>query len=227
MRCKRMMMDLKWHESFSPTILETTVPQKFVDIINKVGDEVLSDEQKSAKWDWSHKLVGKVHKEVQIPISDKEDKDYLFKIMKQGCLDYLNYAIKNNRANGWYKIAGKDKKPTIKNIHLTQSWIVSQYAGDFNPWHHHTGDFSAGIYLKIPDGMTDEWKVDFEDHYPAKGLIEFCFGEAQDFRSDNVKFKPEVGKFLVFPAWLKHFVYPFRVEGERRMMSFNAHMVSE
>ena len=45
--------------------------------------------------------------------------------------------------------------------------------------------------------------------------------------NDNLKFKPEVGKFLVFPAWLKHFVYPFRVKGERRMMSFNAHMVSE
>ena len=56
MRCKRMMMDPKWHESFSPVILETTVPQKFVDLINKAGDEVLSDEEKSAKWDWSHKL---------------------------------------------------------------------------------------------------------------------------------------------------------------------------
>ena len=119
-------MDPKWHEQFSPVILETTVPQKFVDLINKAGDEVLSDEEKSAKWDWSHKLVGKVHKEIQIPISDKDDKDYLFNIMKQGCLDYLNYAIEHKRANGWYKIAGQDIKPTIDNIHLTQSWIVSQ-----------------------------------------------------------------------------------------------------
>ena len=78
-------MDPKWHEQFSPVILETTVPQKFVDLINKAGDEVLSDEEKSAKWDWSHKLVGKVHKEIQIPISDEDDKDYLFNIMKQGC----------------------------------------------------------------------------------------------------------------------------------------------
>ena len=39
-------MDPKWHESFSPVILETTVPQKFVDLINKAGDEVLSDEEK-------------------------------------------------------------------------------------------------------------------------------------------------------------------------------------
>ncbi len=30
-------------------------------------------------------------------------------------------------------------------------------------------------------------------------MIEFCYGDAQDFRSDNLKFMPEVGKFLVFP----------------------------
>ena len=220
-------MTPRWHEPFSPTILETTVPKKFVDIINKAGDEVLSDNQKSAKWDWSHKLVGKVHKEVQVPIFDEEDREYLFKIMKQGCLDYLNRAREKNKANGWAKIAGKDVKPTIANIHLTQSWIVSSYAGDFNPWHHHSGDFSAGIYLKIPEGMSEEWEEDMKDHDPAKGLIEFCYGDGQDFRSDNLKFKPEVGKFLVFPAWLKHFVYPFTCKGERRMMSFNAHMQVE
>ena len=28
------------HEPFSPTILEAMVPKKFVDIVNKVGDEV-------------------------------------------------------------------------------------------------------------------------------------------------------------------------------------------
>ncbi|NMJ87694.1 MAG: hypothetical protein EX285_07655, partial [Thaumarchaeota archaeon] len=27
-----------------------------------------------------------------------------------------------------------------------------------------------------------------------------------------------------FPSWLRHFVYPFTSEGERRSMSFNAHM---
>ena len=73
--------------------------------------------------------------------------------------------------------------------------------------------------------MNEEIAVDFEDHYPASGLIEFCYGDAQDFRSDNIKFKPEVGKLLVFPSWLKHFVYPFQCDGERRSMSFNAHMV--
>ena len=74
--------------------------------------------------------------------------------------------------------------------------------------------------------MHKEIEEDFEDHYPANGLIEFMFGENQSFRSDNLKFKPEVGKMLVFPSWLRHFVYPFSVEGERRMMSFNASIIN-
>ena len=219
-------MTPKFHEPFSPTILETTAPDRFVDIVNDVADDVLSSEEKSKQWDWSHKLVGKVNKEILIPVTDQDDRSFLFKTMKQGCLDYLLHMIDKKRNNPWTRIE-TGVKPTIDNIHLTHSWVVSQYAGDFNPFHHHNGDFSAGIYLKVPEGMNDEWEEDFQDHYPAKGLIEFGFGESQPFRADNIKFKPEVGKFLVFPSWLKHLVYPFSVEGERRMMSFNATIINK
>ena len=224
-----MMKTPKFHEPFSPAILETTVTQRFVNIVNNVSDDVLSSEEKSKKWDWSHHLVGKVSKEILIPITSKEEMEYLLKTVKQGCLDYLNYIIKKKRNNPWTRMndTNWNKKPTVDNIHLDHSWVVSQYAGEFNPFHHHNGDFSGGIYLKVPEGMNDEWAVDLQDHYPAKGLIEFAYGEPQSFRCDNLKFKPEVGKFLVFPAWLKHLVYPFSVEGERRMMSFNATVVDK
>lgn len=224
MKMKMKKKQSKFHEVFSPTILETQVPDRFVDIINRVGDNVLSNSMSIAKWDWSHKLVGKVSSEVQIPISDKNEKDFLFKIMREKCLEYLNYIISKNRAYLWYKMAGRDTKPTVDNIHLVHSWIVSQYAGEYNPYHHHGGDISAVVYLKIPDGMEEELKKEYEDHYPSNGLIEFMYGENQDMRSDNVKFKPEVGTILLFPSYLKHFVYPFYCDGERRSMSFNAHM---
>ena len=193
-------------------IMESTVPDKFLDIVNDTADKVLDSETASVEWDWSHMLVGKVHKEVQIPVRKKEHREFLFTTMKIACVDYLKESIKNNTSYGWKKIAN-NTEPTIDNIHLTHSWVVSQYAGEYNPWHHHTGDFSA----------VEE---DFKDHYPANGLIEFMFGESQEFRSDNLKFKPELGKLLVFPSWLRHFVYPFKCEGERRSMSFNAHMVN-
>ena len=228
---RKIVMKQKFYEPFSPIIMETTVPNKFVDIMNRIGDSVLSDEAKSIQWDHSDQLVGKVYKEVRIPAPKNEDKEFLFRTMKQGCVDYLNQVIKKGRAKQWallnnFKIAqqGNNIIPTIKNIHLRDSWIVSQYAGDFNPHHHHSGNFSAVIYLKIPEGMEDEWKKDFTDHYPASGLIEFTFAEINDMRSEAIKFKPESGKFLVFPSYLRHFVYPFKCRGERRSMSFNADM---
>jgi len=224
MKKKTLKTPPKFLEVFSPTIMESKVSQRFIDIVNAAGDDVLSSEQKSAKWDWSHKLVGKVSKEIQIPIDDADDRNLLFTTMRQACVDYLNYIISKNRAYGWYKIAGRESKPTLDNIHLTHSWIVSQYAGEYNPYHHHTGDFSAVVYLKIPPNMQKELDKEFTDHYPTNGLIEFMYGENSDMRSDTIKFKPEVGTILVFPSYLKHFVYPFYSEGERRSMSFNAHM---
>ena len=220
---KRKKTQSKFLEAFSPTIMESTVPKRFVDIVNDTGDAVLSDKQKSVQWDWSHKLVGKVSKEVQIPVSNSDDRDFLFKVMRQACLDYLKHIISKNRSYKWSEMAG-DGVPTLDNIHLTHSWIVSQYAGEYNPYHHHSGDFSAVIYLKIPPKMQEELDKELEDHYPTNGLIEFMYGETQDMRSNYLKFKPEVGKLLVFPSYLKHFVYPFYSEGERRSMSFNAHM---
>ena len=217
------MMTPKFHKPFSPTIMESAVPDKFVEIVNVTADKVLNSDTASIEWDWSHKLVGKVHKEVQIPIRNKEHRELLFSTMKNACVDYLKESIKEGNHHSWKKIAG-ELTPTLDNIHLTHSWVVSQYAGEYNPWHHHTGDFSAVVYLKLPPNMDKEIEEDFKDHYPANGLIEFMFGENQNFRSDNLKFKPEVGKLLVFPSWLRHFVYPFKSEGERRSMSFNAHM---
>ena len=39
-----MNNNIIWWEKFSPTIMESQVPQKFIDIINNTGDEVLKDD---------------------------------------------------------------------------------------------------------------------------------------------------------------------------------------
>ena len=221
-----MMSEDKFIEPFSPAILERKVPQKFIDIVNRVGDEVLSDETKSREWDFSENLVGKVSKEVQIPIVDKAEKKYCLDYMKESCLLFLQEMLKKNRTYEWNKLTGvgtsQNLYPSPENIHLANSWIVSQYKGEYNPWHKHSGNFSAVMYLKIPEGMNDFMEKEYEDHYPSSGLIQFMYGESQDFRSDTLTCLPEVGKMYLFPSWLKHSVYPFYCEGERRSLSFNA-----
>ena len=224
-------IEIKMHEPFSPMILETMVPKKFVDIVNKVGDEVLSDDKKSAQWDWSNHLVGKVHKEVQIPIVNKEDGDYCKDILRGSCVSYLKHMISKSCAYVGNMILHHPKHgnlhPTDENINISQSWIVSQYKGEYNPWHQHSGHLSAVIYLKLPKGMDEFFEKESEDHYPVGGAIQFMQGDKQNFRNDTLTFRPEVGKMLVFPSWLKHSVYPFDVDGERRSMSFNAYYVNK
>ena len=222
-----MSDEVKFLEPFSATILERQVPDRFFEIVNQVGDEVLSDDTTSAEWDFSENLVGKVSKEVQIPLTDKEERKYTLDFMKESCLLYLQRMIEKNRSYEWNKMTGigtpVNLYPSIENIHLAQCWMVSQYKNEYNPWHKHSGNFSAVMYLKIPEGMNDFMDWEYNDHYPASGLIQFMYGEAQDFRSDTLMCKPEVGKMFLFPSWLRHSVYPFYCEGERRSLSFNAY----
>ena len=66
---------LRIHTPFSPTIIEYKVPQRFLDIINTSGDAVLPDDGLSKKFDFSDNLVGKVSKEVLIPIMENSDRN--------------------------------------------------------------------------------------------------------------------------------------------------------
>ena len=222
-----MSDEVKFLEPFSASILERQVPDRFIEIVNGIGDEVLSDDTTSAEWDFSENLVGKVSKEVQIPLTDKEERKYTLDFMKESCLLYLQQMIEKNRAYDWNKMTGPgtpvNLHPSIDNIHIAQCWMVSQYKNEYNPWHKHSGNFSSVMYLKIPEGMNDFMDKEYNDHYPASGLIQFMYGEAQDFRSDTLMCKPEVGKMFLFPSWLRHSVYPFYCEGERRSLSFNAY----
>ena len=211
--------------------MQTEVPDKFIKLINKIGDEVLSDDKKSTQFDWSDHLVGKVHKEVQIPMIDPNDANYCKSILKENCLMYLKELISKGRAYIDNMILHHPTKgnlhPTESNINISQSWIVSQYKGEYNPWHQHSGHLSSVIYLKVPKGMDEFFEKEGEDHYPVGGAIQFMQGDKQNFRNDTLTFRPEVGKMLIFPSWLKHSVYPFDVNGERRSMSFNAYYVNK
>ena len=100
-------------------------------------------------------------------------------------------------------------------------WVVSQFAGDFNPVHIHDANLSGVAFLKVPPGFEEEYKK--EDHHPTAGCLEFLGSMPNHFARHSYIVKPEVGDFYLFPSWLAHQVYPFRCEGERRSMAWNVH----
>lgn len=100
-------------------------------------------------------------------------------------------------------------------------WVVSQYAGTPSPVHFHSADISGVLYLKVPEIEAGEEAKTYISGRQA-GYINFLIGGKQRFSKSLISFKPAVGDFYVFPGWLLHGAEPFRGEGERRSMSFNA-----
>lgn len=210
---------MKLISPFSPYMMKTKATPRFMQLVNETGDRVLADPEETKKFDLSPKLVGKVKKEIMIPIENEPDRKYVTDELRNNGFAFLEAMMKKGIAHKWTD-EFDGVVPAPRNLGVLSAWIVSSYAGDYNPWHWHGGDIGGLIYLKIPKGMAGVVKRD-KEHYPSNGLTEFAYGDKQDMRQGTLIIKPRVGDFYVFPSWLRHFVYPFDCEGERRTMSFN------
>ncbi len=105
---------------------------------------------------------------------------------------------------------------------ISALWINNQKQFDFNPPHDHDGALSFVIYLQIPDELKKE-----NDAYVGKsggpGGIQFLYGEGtRDAITYQAQF-PEEGDMYIFPAWLKHYVSPFKSDCTRISVSGNIH----
>jgi len=107
-------------------------------------------------------------------------------------------------------------------VGIASGWYVRSFGGDFNPYHYHTGcNISCVGYLKMPDDINEYWEKEDKDHNPFGGYIDFRYGSIGLNCPNNIKLKPQVGDFYVFPSQLFHCVYPFYTKGERRSFSMN------
>ena len=192
------------YQPFGPSILKTSLPQSYVNSLNAESDRILNDEKLSKDRDWSHNLAGNVKKEIAI------DQNII-----PGFPEFLI-----TMAKVYYKHT-INKEPADGSKVAFRTWVVSQYAGDFNPVHIHDANLSGVAFLKIPSGFSEEYEK--EDHHPTVGCLEFLGSMPNHFARHSYIVKPEVGDFYLFPSWLTHQVYPFRSEGERRSLAFNVH----
>lgn len=108
-----------------------------------------------------------------------------------------------------------------KYLKVREAWVVSQYAGDYNPVHSHESTISGIIYLKVPQGIEQT----FHQEEPSlDGTIQFIYGNyhrpsLQNFGPRVIL--PKAGDMYVFPSYILHTVYPFACKGERRCIAFN------
>jgi len=186
--------------------MRSSIPQNIVDLVNEKADSILGDDQKSNDLDYSSNLAGNVKKEVALSLGEVKS---LETVINKLVTEYI------------MKTVADQFKPENTNMTYT-SWVVSQYAGDFNPMHIHDSQLSGVFFLKVPPGYEEEYRR--EDHYPSVGCLEFLGSVPNTFSKHNWMIKPQIGDLYIFPSWLSHQVYPFRSEGERRSMAFNIHL---
>ena len=111
--------------------------------------------------------------------------------------------------------------PTKINLEIDTIWATDSEENDYNPCHSHFGLMSGVFYLKIPPQVSEvNEEGAFNFHHSEDGYVDVNpYSSIRPKGYDMVI--PEEGKFIIFPAWLKHSVTPFFGPGVRRAVSFN------
>jgi len=196
---------------FGPTMGYYRMPNDVVDELN--------DKMSTRLDDYSDQLVGKVSEELAF---DDDIKLIAQKSLGQFVGKYQNYTEYRNSMGA--KTLDVDNNNYA--LQIVSGWFVRQFENEYNPLHIHTGArLSCVGYLKLPEGIEEEWEEDYKDHHPANGHIQFASGTPSGYTCTNFIIKPQVGDFYVFPSQLFHCVYPFKTKGERRSFSMNMNFI--
>lgn len=109
----------------------------------------------------------------------------------------------------------------FETLKLKNLWINFMHKGDFNPMHTHSGDLSFVLFLKVPDELKQENREYSGTDNVGPGAITFGWGEHLNGFVNQKNVLPETGDFFIFPAGLRHMVYPFKSDVERVSVAGN------
>ena len=176
------------------------------------------EEAEQSHKDHATKLAGVLSKQVAFRNPDLffKDFDYYFEVWNYSLAQWNGEMV---RYEDGKKIVMKE---TPDKYLMEALWCNWQTAGDFNPPHDHGGDLTWVIYLKIPKELDEENKK-YKGRSAGPGGITFVYGENADRKCiTHHSVYPEEGDMIMFPAWLKHWVYPFKSDCTRISVSGNA-----
>ena len=112
------------------------------------------------------------------------------------------------------------KQIEIPHFKVTSLWINYMKANDFNPPHSHTADLSFILYPHVPEDLIQENK-NYKGTAVGPGGVSWVYGEGTQFCTNVVSRMPEARDLYIFPAFLKHWVFPFKSDVERISISGN------
>jgi hypothetical protein len=177
--------------------------------ISNTFKELLISESKKNKMDFRDKLAGIMDHETGY---GEESKKIILPQLSQ-CLGVYNQAYER------YVMKPFEKQPEYV---LTSLWINHQKRNEFNPPHDHDGKLSFVTYLSIPEKLKKENK-EYTGKSCGPGGIQFIYGNGPRDCVTIYSIFPEENDMFIFPAWLKHWVAPFKSNVTRISVSGNVH----
>ena len=204
-------------------LLEAWMPDAMVSGLNTYLDELMEQEDRTSH---AGTLVGQIGHGQQLTMDPNDPRLNDFCQMS-GILatEYLkNFGSTGNNIGE-------------RQVGIDELWSVHSYERDYNPIHDHGTKTIMGIsctsWTKVPEQILDQPTAGSPEYslYNASGNSDGCLAFNYGINSlldverlrppQSFVIKPEVGKYLMFPSWLQHMVYPFEGEGERRTVAAN------
>ena len=195
---------------FPRSILRGTLSAPLLNQLIDLGESVLANP--SASPDASAKLAGQLRQQRELRPDQPAVQQLSAEVLLPACDRWIRHVMDRQPPQGrgpWV--------PGRYRLQMIDLWINCQTAGDYNPTHTHGGSFSGVIFLKVPpqiNGNSFDGQLCF--HGPEDWHL-------QSFRTGMAHYVlPVPGEYYVFPAWQPHSVMPFRGDGERWSLAFNA-----
>jgi uncharacterized protein (TIGR02466 family) len=187
--------------NWGPCVIKLKIKEEF--------KKLLLDEGKKCTEDYTDKLAGILDKEVGY---GQQSKQKILPMLSQyiGVYD-----------QAYQKFVNKPYEKIPEYV-MSALWINYQKPNDFNPPHDHDGKLSFVIYLDIPDELTREHST-YKGKSCGPGGIQFIYGNGPRDAITYMSFFPQEGDMFIFPAWLKHWVAPYRSDCTRISVSGNFH----
>ena len=190
-----MQEPIRTFSPFGPLIHLTKVDPKYVEELLGHIESVRGEEER----DYAGNLAGRIHE--QYTVEDKTS---------DTCKNHIL-----RHAQTFTHESGMQPQP----LQINGLWVNIQKEMEVNPMHAHDGMLSFVLYIKndLTRAETINNKFDKAGDKELAGILELHYGEEQFLNWSKYYLWPEVGDLIIFPSWLRHFVYPHYEEGKERI----------
>ena len=201
------------------------MPDGMVTGLNAYLDELM---EKQDRISHAGTLVGQIGHGQQLTMDHTDER--LAEYCQMAAILAIDYLKHFNNITG-------NQATSDRQIGIDELWSVHSYERDYNPIHDHGTKTITGIsttsWTKVPQQILDQPTAGSPEYslYNSSGNADGCLAFNYGINSvidverlrppQSFVIKPEVGKFLMFPSWLQHMVYPFEGDGERRTVAAN------